>query len=281
VNMPMKLQDNAILAAVAAVGLLLLTTGVAQAYYNPQTGRWLSRDPAGEPGFELLQRASTAPHTFVSAPQLPPGRWLVRESLRGRPSGNPYHFVRNDAVGKIDYLGLKCCLITIRRGESSKWSHSILSCDNGAYISHSVDGDGIHDARWRDKWMDDRDYPESERSYTCFDCLDESRVGQWFSESQDREWGYGDNCADVVLEAIGFALPRPQPRPICPCISADLALKGCRMYARNVLEELPNGTTPGVTLPGDAQRRVEELVANGCSKWKCTTSCMKYPGGRF
>jgi hypothetical protein len=281
VNMPMKLQDNAILAAVAAVGLLLLTTGVAQAYYNPQTGRWLSRDPAGEPGFEMLQRASTAPRTFVSAPQLPPGRWLVRESLRGGPSDNPYHFVRNDAVGKIDYLGLKCCLITIRRGDYSKWSHSILSCDNGAYISHSVDGDGVTDRRWRTKEMDDKAYPESERSYTCFDCLDESKVSQWFSENQDREWGYGDNCADVVLDAIGFALPPPQTKPNCPCISADLALKGCRSYARNVLEELPNGTTPGLTLPGDAERRVQELVDNGCNKWKCTVSCIKYPGGRF
>ena len=125
-----------------------------------------------------------------------------------------------------------------------------------------------------------RDYPESERTYTCFDCLDEGKVSEWLSENQDRPWSYGDNCADAVLEAIGSALPL-EPKPKCPCVSAELALRGCRSYARNVLEELPNGTTPGITLPGDAQRRVEELAANGCSKWKCTVSCIKYPGGRL
>src|ERR1035437_9273324 len=31
---------------------VLLTAQIASAYYCPSTGRWLSRDPVGEPGFE-------------------------------------------------------------------------------------------------------------------------------------------------------------------------------------------------------------------------------------
>ena len=204
-----------------------------------------------------------------------PSRTRLDEEL----GGNPYRFIYNTSVNKVDYLGLQCCLITIRRGDYSKWSHSILSCDNGAYISHSVGG--VDDAIWRSKEMDDRDYPESERSYTCFGCLDEAKVSQWLSANRDRSWGYGDNCADVVLEAIQFSLQAPRAKPRCPCIDPELALKGCRSYARNVLEQLPNGTTPGITLPGDAERRAEEFVANGCNKWKCTVSCLKFPGGQF
>ena len=33
----------------------------AQAYYNPQTGRWLSRDPIGEPGFQVLRLQTHCP----------------------------------------------------------------------------------------------------------------------------------------------------------------------------------------------------------------------------
>jgi hypothetical protein len=42
---------------------------------------------------------------------------------------------------------------------------------------------------------------------------------------------------------------------------------------------LPHGTSPAITFPGDAKNRVQELVANGCNKWKCTVSCIKYQFG--
>jgi RHS repeat-associated protein len=54
-------------------------------YYNPSTGRWLSRDPMREPGFELLRRAKTR------------RRWV---------NPNPYAFVYNNSVNDIDLLGL-------------------------------------------------------------------------------------------------------------------------------------------------------------------------------
>lgn len=40
------------------VVLLLVCAGQAMAYYNPSTGRFLSRDPKGELGFEAMQRAA-------------------------------------------------------------------------------------------------------------------------------------------------------------------------------------------------------------------------------
>lgn len=40
------------------VVLLLVCAGQAMAYYNPSTGRFLSRDPRGELGFQVMQRAS-------------------------------------------------------------------------------------------------------------------------------------------------------------------------------------------------------------------------------
>jgi len=106
----------------------LLATNNASAYYNPQTGRWLSRDPLGEPGFELIRTANTVPRVgqVVSAASLPPGRWINRDpfheagfdSEAGIKSSasdekndsldgpNLYSFVQNDSIRNIDSFGL-------------------------------------------------------------------------------------------------------------------------------------------------------------------------------
>lgn len=56
-------------------------------YYNPSTGRWISRDPAEEPGFDL-----------------------VSEEAEGEPDsqndGNLFRFVGNSPLNKIDNTGL-------------------------------------------------------------------------------------------------------------------------------------------------------------------------------
>jgi len=57
----------------------------ALGYYLPGQGRWLSRDPIGEPGFQAILRGPSS----VQA---------------GEP--NPYTFVRNSPLGHIDPLGL-------------------------------------------------------------------------------------------------------------------------------------------------------------------------------
>ena len=50
---------------IGAIALFVtaLTAQSVFAYYNPSTGRFLSRDPIGEPGFQVLQMAQGAPIT--------------------------------------------------------------------------------------------------------------------------------------------------------------------------------------------------------------------------
>jgi RHS repeat-associated protein len=54
-------------------------------FYDPQTQRWLNRDPLGEPGFEVLRRGSA--NVLGDGP-------------------NRYAFVGNDPITHIDPLGL-------------------------------------------------------------------------------------------------------------------------------------------------------------------------------
>jgi hypothetical protein len=66
--------------------VLLSVTHEVLAFYNPSTGRWLSRDPIREPGFGVL--AST-PHEAIQEGE-----------------AESYLFVRNDSVQHFDLLGL-------------------------------------------------------------------------------------------------------------------------------------------------------------------------------
>ncbi len=101
------------------------------AFYNPSTGRFLSRDPIGEPGFQLLQKVAqgTSPVALVPAAQQS-SRWINRDSISGgeieeqdfdfddTADGNTvgtatdqtpellYAFVQNNPVNLIDELGL-------------------------------------------------------------------------------------------------------------------------------------------------------------------------------
>jgi hypothetical protein len=66
--------------SIIVVLFVLLTAQIASAYYCPSTGRWLSRDPIAEPGFQTSQMASVVP----KSPQLAPSRWLNRDPI-GEP----------------------------------------------------------------------------------------------------------------------------------------------------------------------------------------------------
>jgi len=85
----MKLIMNAkqmLLLVVAA--LVLLSTPAAQAFYNPHTGRWLSRDPASEIGADTLYEFGEQD--------------LVDEY----GDSNLYRFVVNDPISLVDRFGL-------------------------------------------------------------------------------------------------------------------------------------------------------------------------------
>jgi len=69
-------------------------------YYSPEHGRWVNRDPIEE--LLLLKRH----HTAQSAGDVLALRMALRE--QGRPDPQPYFFVYNNSVARIDMLGLVC-----------------------------------------------------------------------------------------------------------------------------------------------------------------------------
>ena len=98
--------------------VVVFATNQANAYYSPSTGRWLSRDPKGEPGFELLRASSAtqAPGQIVNTGSLPPGRVFVRDSIVSGKDSNSYMFVANSAENYFDPLGLDIWIIRDKSG---------------------------------------------------------------------------------------------------------------------------------------------------------------------
>lgn len=105
-----------------------LIANQASAYYSPSTGRWLSRDPNGEPGFETLRVASAVPKVgqVTGSASLAPSRLFSRDSIEAAKSPNAYVFVHNNPQNRIDVLGLsdqgmfggKCC----NQGSQDEWA---------------------------------------------------------------------------------------------------------------------------------------------------------------
>lgn len=94
-------------AAIPTVALSawLLVPETAHCFYNPSTGKWISRDPIGEAGFQLVQRGTKAAPLASAVVSEPVGRSLKRD-LVAESEENPYHFARNSAVNLVDILGL-------------------------------------------------------------------------------------------------------------------------------------------------------------------------------
>ena len=107
--------------SIIVILFLLLTAQIASAYYCPSTGRWLSRDPISEPGFQIQKMAAQIPAGISS-------RWLIRDPSKEDISTlvpkrslsrdlkkldkamdwniNIYEFNRNAPSDYFDYLGL-------------------------------------------------------------------------------------------------------------------------------------------------------------------------------
>lgn len=87
--MPFARLRTIALAIILSLGFV----EIASAYYNPRTGRFLSRDPIGEPGFRVVQRA------VATTPFIP------RDSIATQ--SNSYRYVRNHPTIAVDPLGLQ------------------------------------------------------------------------------------------------------------------------------------------------------------------------------
>lgn len=94
--------------SIITVLFALLTAQMASAYYCPSTGRWLSRDPIGEPGFQAI----TQPGISAS---LPAGCWIQRDSIATKSDPNRYVFVRNKPTDNFDELGLLVGTVSVLR----------------------------------------------------------------------------------------------------------------------------------------------------------------------
>jgi hypothetical protein len=218
----------------------MFTPQNATAFYSPNTGRWLSRDPINEKG--------------------------------GR---NLYGFLNNDAVDYLDKIGLQCCLITYPPGNyggtppafPSHWSpqgHSTLSCDNGAYVSFAPQEHGDYTTQWRTNGFDALEYANGPTpKKVCFgDCVNQDAVMAWLQTAMvaGNRWTWGNNCADATAAAVAAGLPSPQITPKCPC--------SFHPKERWVVTDLLNSGA-AITLPLSASDRMARLVANGCQRYKC------------
>ncbi len=194
--------------ALALTGLFSIQQ--ASAVYNPQTGRWLSRDPAGEPGFELLQAAHSLPSVGSDA-VLPHGRLFNRDPLREPgfkiltqryepinwdEEKNRYCFIGNDPVNLHDLFGLKCgcCksgfwtaevsyrVIGLMYVHGSFTGKVICSSDKSvtASVSGSADGIGIQAGLIKGK----------------------SKVGFWGGTCEE----LAGQTAGIFLASIGFGI---------------------------------------------------------------------------
>lgn len=95
------MKSNLFVLIIAAL-VLHVFTSTALAYYNPEMGRWVSRDPIEERG--------------------------------GR---NLYAMVDNDPVNRTDYMGLACtstgvenCRVSL---SSYPWTHEFIKVDGSSY----------------------------------------------------------------------------------------------------------------------------------------------------
>jgi hypothetical protein len=116
--------------SIIVVLFVLLTAQIASAYYCPSTGRWLSRDPIGEAGFQASQMANL-PSGIGNSVLQSSGRWVNRDPLqqigfsllrngaqsalrkslkinyfRGLSEPNLYGFVVNNPTDLFDLNGL-------------------------------------------------------------------------------------------------------------------------------------------------------------------------------
>jgi RHS repeat-associated protein len=226
---------------------LILTTTIpllfpisAVCFYNPATGRWLSRDPIGEPGARIIGR------------------------LTSSQSGNLYTFVENNAVNYFDELGLKCCLKTWNwgnhPGEPSIYPHSALQCDDGTYISAFPTGGvmGGSPVQWSDETHDTKLYG-TPNSTICSDCIDGSKVAAWKKSLSSPQYvAATSNCADYTAQAIAAGLPpEKQKKPTCSCF---------QFYIETLTDVM---SYSGIATPSHTASSLKELIDNGCNRYKC------------
>lgn len=157
--------------------LLLALLGVflgqeAQAYYNPSTGRWLSRDPIDEQGARLL---------------------TANSEKRQEPDGNCYAFVNNAPVDHYDYLGLT--------GTGSGGA----SCTISPYNSGRVSFSGFSPAKLAEFRLIDEHDPNKTSPPDSSGASSDRVDGFWWKGSKSHWFKLPDFCWAIVEPAFSEA----------------------------------------------------------------------------
>ena len=114
---------------------------------------------------------------------------------------------------------------------------------------------------WHTPEDDQQSYPNANPNKVCFDCLDENKVAEWLANAKasHMEWNFGNECADAASQAVGAGLG-DQSKPNCPCSrSAD---------QRWVVVDLLKPDV-GIVMPSHMEKQVQDMVDNGCNRYKC------------
>lgn len=105
------------LPIVMALLALVTVSQDAQAFYNPSTGRWLSRDPINEPGFKGIIGSSAKP-------------------FKADEEKNLIAFVNNSPVYSIDLLGLA----GQKRNPNNSQTVTVGTCEVVILVGHGGSG---------------------------------------------------------------------------------------------------------------------------------------------
>jgi len=208
-------------------------------------------------------------------------KWLNRDPIGERGEANLYGFVKNDAQNHFDRLGQKCCVLYYPPSPFKSVGHTVLKCDNGAYVSFFA-GDSIFGAPgiFQDEEQDKKDYAGTTPQQTCNDCLDEAKVAAWLASAKANPPDYNvctHNCSDAVSDAAAAGLSDDrQKKPTCP--------KTCfldRVFACQwIVDDILNPSCPGVGGAGPgpsaskAQTIFKRLADNNCNRYKCVKCCV-------
>lgn len=210
----------------------LWTAQTASAWYSPSLGRWLTRDPIGEPGFQVIQNAGASPAG---------GRWIHRDPIGERSADGPnrYTFVRNSPANRFDVdggeswgppffpppqpptEGVMDCASRIAdevgrqspfgtRDPSSRWNHCVASCRisrecPGGRFSAWIAGDWYQDPWWQSPSQGsdpgDRAANQVGRSASC-----------------NKKKSCEESCNDAFNNGSLYPAPPPPPQraPIIP-----------------------------------------------------------------